>query len=154
MAPQHDETIVPVRPGLRAAVAPTAGTGAATPARKRPTLLVAGAALVAAAAAVFWWLPNWVERSRDAETVAVPPSAPVVEVPAGPQLSPEELAALEMQAQDLLAGLLTQQADLRPLNLAEWAADDQRRYEELSEAGDNAFLANDFASAGARRGNG
>lgn len=152
-AAQHDETIVPVRPGLRAsAAAPPVPAAAGGVGRSRPRawMALAGGVLVVGAAAVFWWLPAWVERERAAAVAAAPPPAPVVEVPTGPTLTPEELAALEIEAQDLLAELLTQQATLSALNLEQWAPDDQRRYQELSEAGDTAFLADDYTGAVAR----
>lgn len=154
-SPQHDETIVPVRPGLR----PSAGTKGehktATPQAERRSperlrVAVAGGVLAVAAAGVFWWLPSWVEREREAtlDAAEVPAAPePVVEQPAGPELTPEQRAALEAEAQDLLAELLTRQAELTALNLEQWAPDDQRRYRELSEAGDTAFLANDFTAA-------
>ena len=62
-------------------------------------------------------------------------------------LSAEEQAALKKQAEDLLAGLLTLQDRLTTLNAQMWASEDWQRYQALSEAGDNEFLANDFAAA-------
>ena len=63
-------------------------------------------------------------------------------------LSAEEQAALKKQAEDLLAGLLTLQDRLTTLNAQKWASEDWQRYQALSEAGDNAFLANDFRRCG------
>jgi hypothetical protein len=157
LSPQHDETIVPVRPGLRAAPAAPPEVASALPARRRSSeralLSAAAAVLAVAAAAVFWWLPRQVEREREAAAAAaalVAEPAPVVAEPAGPALTPQGLAALEAQSQDLLAELLTRQAELTALNLSQWAPDEERRYRELSEAGDTAFLANDYAAAVAR----
>jgi tetratricopeptide (TPR) repeat protein len=62
-------------------------------------------------------------------------------------LSAEEQAALKTQAEGLLAGLLTLQDRLVGLNAEQWANEDWQRYQGLSEAGDDAFLANDFAAA-------
>jgi hypothetical protein len=110
---------------------------------------IAGAlVLVLAAVAVFVWLPAVVERGEEArQAAAVPEPVAAEPEPSGPVLSPEETAALKAQAETLLAGLLTQQSALRALNLANWAADDEQRYRDLSEAGDNAFLADDFTAA-------
>jgi tetratricopeptide (TPR) repeat protein len=155
-SPQHDETIVPVRPGLRpapgAAAEPTpAAAPVARQLARRLRMGAVAALLTVAAAAVFWWLPSWVEREREATRTAAADTAaapePVVEEPTVPTLTAEQRAALEAEAQDLLAELLTRQAELTALNLEQWAPDDQRRYRELSEAGDTAFLANDFTAA-------
>ena len=62
-------------------------------------------------------------------------------------LSAEQQAALKKQAEELLAGLLTLQDRLTDLNASSWANEDWQRYQELSDAGDNAFLANDFTAA-------
>jgi hypothetical protein len=113
-------------------------------------LAVVAGVLTAAVAAVFWWLPSWMERERQATLAASESAAapePVVEEAAAPTLTPEQRAALEAEAQDLLAELLTRQAELTSLNLEQWAPDDQQRYRELSEAGDTAFLENDFTAA-------
>jgi tetratricopeptide (TPR) repeat protein len=47
----------------------------------------------------------------------------------------------------LLASLLTLTDDLTNVNVAQWAAEDWAKYEQLSEAGDNAFLADDFSTS-------
>ena len=148
--PQHDETIVPVRPGLR----PGAGgqhPEAAAPSkpvrpRPRPIAALAVAGALAAAAAVFFWLPAQVSGDRPA---SAPPEAGVElsAEPAGPVLSPAEQQALKVRAEDLLAGLLTLQSRLTSLSPRDWAGEDWQRYEELSETGDNAFLADDFPAA-------
>ena len=135
--PQHDETIVPVRPRAAAASGGAAPAGASR--TLRLLLASAGAvAFVVAAAAAFYWLPARLEQQRAA---ALPvEQAPAVEAPARPALSPEESAALRAQSGDLLAGLLTLQDDLTGLNVADWAADEWAKYQELSDAGDNAFV--------------
>jgi tetratricopeptide (TPR) repeat protein len=147
--PQHDETIVPVRPNLRGAGDLPRPAPARAPRLARLSLLwLGGAGLVAVAATAFYWLPARQEEQRAAAAarpVAEPDSA-VVE-PARPVLSPEESAALRAQAGDLLAGLLTLTDNLRSLNVDQWAPEDWAKYQELSEAGDNAFLADDFSTS-------
>ena len=64
-----------------------------------------------------------------------------------PQLSPEELAALEAQAEQLLAQLLTQQARLTDEGAAGWGGEDWVRYTELAKSGDDAYLAKAFDDA-------
>jgi tetratricopeptide (TPR) repeat protein len=82
-----------------------------------------------------------------AAAAAPAPAAPVAAAPVRPTLSPEEAAALKKQAEELLANLLTMQDRLKTLNAEIWANADWLRYQELSESGDDEFLANDFAAA-------
>ncbi|HSC14117.1 MAG TPA: hypothetical protein VLI71_03330 [Gammaproteobacteria bacterium] len=146
--PQHDETIVPVRPNLRGPAAePRAPVS--TPRLVRLSLTaLGGVALLVAAAAAFYWLPASVEEKR-AASVVQPAAEPAPEAPARRVLSAEESAALEAQAGNLLADLLTLTEELRRLNPENWAAEDWAKYEQLSEAGDNAFLAKDFETSAA-----
>jgi hypothetical protein len=104
--------------------------------------------LAVAAAAAFYWLPASVEEERAAAAVR-PAAEPTPAAPARPVLTPEESEKLKAQSGDLLAGLLTLQDQLTHLNVAAWAADDWAKYQQLSEAGDNAFLANDFSTSAA-----
>jgi tetratricopeptide (TPR) repeat protein len=142
---QHEETIVPVRPVLRS-TAGAAEPAAHTVSRGTQTTLylVAGLALVAAALAVFVWLPRWMAEPKVEQPAAAVP-APVVEEPAKPVLSPEELAALERETETLLAALLTQQRRLAELRAESWGGESWQRYSELGKSGDDAYLAKDFA---------
>jgi hypothetical protein len=144
--PQHDETIVPVRPNLRGAAAQRSAAAAAPPRSWRLPLMALGSvALVVAAVAAFYWLPARVEEERVvARPVADPATA---EEPARRTLSADEREALRVQSGNLLAGLLTLQDDLTRLNVADWAAEDWAKYQQLSEAGDNAFLAEDYETS-------
>lgn len=152
--PQRDETIVPVRPNLRggsAASKPAAHR--ASPGRKIAHVVLLGAGalgLAVAAAAGFYWLPQRAEQQKAALRPAPAPEPAASVEPARPVLTPEEEAELRARSGDLLAGLLTLTDELRRLNVAEWAAEDWAKYGEASEAGDNAFLANDFATSAAR----
>jgi tetratricopeptide (TPR) repeat protein len=147
-AREDEETVVPVRPGLaplRRAAAPPA------PVAVKSTgpfwYYVGGGVLLLAALFVFAILPRLVERSRAPEPA---PAASVAETPAEPErapLTPQELAALQAQADALLAGLLTQRKDLETLHAESWAAEEWSRYSALSDEGDDAYLANDFAKA-------
>jgi tetratricopeptide (TPR) repeat protein len=149
--PQHDETIVPVRPNLRAAAAePRRRDDRAPRLARLSLLLLGGLAFVLTAAAAFYWLPARYEEERAAAARPVAPEpAPSPEEPARPVLTPEEVAALRAQSNDLLAGLLTLTDDLARLNVDKWAAEDWAKYQQLSETGDNAFLAEDFATSAA-----
>jgi tetratricopeptide (TPR) repeat protein len=145
--PQHDETIVPLRPGFRAdAGAPSSAPSAAPARRSMPWTWLVGAALVVAVIVAFGWLPARVDEQRARPVAAEQPAA----APARPVLSADQQATLKKQAEEQLAGLLTLQDRLTDLNAADWAAEDWQRYEELSEAGDDAFLANDFTTAVSR----
>jgi hypothetical protein len=111
--------------------------------------VIGGAALLAAAVAAFYWLPARHEQQRAAAlrpAVALP--TPEAE-PQRPVLSKEEAEALRAQSNDLLAGLLTLTDELERLHVDSWAAEDWAKYQQLSEAGDNAFLADDFATSAA-----
>jgi hypothetical protein len=148
--PQHDETIVPVRPRLRGA----ASERQAPPPASRQRLVqlslmgLGGLALVVAATAAFYWLPASVEEERTA-AAAKPAAEPAPAAPARPVLTPEEAERLKAQSGDLLAGLLTLTDELERLNVEAWAAEDWAKYEQLSEAGDNAFLGDDFSTSAA-----
>ena len=143
--PQHDETIVPLRPGFRTEATQPARPSTAPRMPRSLPLLVLGVVLAAAVVFAFVWLPSRGEPER----VAVPQAAapPSAAEPERPVLSAEEQAALKQQAETLLAGLLTLQDRLTSLNVEKWDSEDWQRYQELSEAGDNAFLANDFSTA-------
>jgi len=104
-------------------------------------------ALLAATAVAFVWLPARLEQQRAAPVPVAAPSAAESSEPAQPVLSPEEREALRARSETLLANLLTLRERLTSLNVAVWAGDDWQRYEQLSDAGDNAFLANDFSTA-------
>ncbi|HET7608977.1 MAG TPA: hypothetical protein VFL84_09895 [Gammaproteobacteria bacterium] len=146
--PQHDETIVPVRPNLRgAAVAPRASVEAGSRLVRVSLTALGAVALGLAAAAAFYWLPASVDEERAA--AAARPAEPTPDVPARPVLTPEQAAALKAQSGDLLAGLLTLTDELEQLNVEAWAAEDWAKYQQLSEAGDNAFLADDFSTSAA-----
>src|SRR5262245_6780810 len=109
-------------------------------------MAVGGIALVVAAAAGVYWLPASVEEERTAAAVK-PAAEPAPEAPARPVLTPEESEKLKAQSGDLLAGLLTLTDELKHLNVEAWAAEDWAKYQQLSETGDNAFLANDFSTS-------
>jgi hypothetical protein len=101
---------------------------------------------------VFFWLPEWVADSeserQDAAAAQAEAAALAAAVePSAPKLSPQEVAALREQAETLLAGLLTQEQRLSAQSVAAWGGGEWQRYSELSNAGDDAFLADDFATA-------
>ena len=143
---QHEEAIVPVRPGLRAP------GGTAAPERRVATgpLLIAGAfaVLVVAAAVVFVALPSWVAEPAEQRAATAVPAATEPAEPAVPALSEEEIAALTDRADALLAQLLTQQQALETVSAGSWGGTDWQRYQELGRAGDDAYLAEALQDAG------
>ena len=142
LSPEQAETIVPVKPGLRAS-APAAGRSE----RGSRVWMIAGVAAVAVALGfVFFVLPRWVAPPvTDAAPAAA--TAPVAAPTPAPQLSAAELAALEDQAQQLLATLLTQSARLEEQGAEGWGGEQWQRYTELARAGDDAYLGKSFGDA-------
>jgi len=154
--PQHEETIIPVRPGF-GAVARPAGPPRTSPRLAARLLQFAVVALVVgAAAAVFVLLPRSAEQSKaaaaEAARVAAQAAAASAAKTVGPPLTPEEKAALQTEAQRLLASLLTQQKRLGELHADAWGAEAWDRYKSASSAGDDAYIANDFRAAVAQYG--
>ena len=135
--PGHEEAIVAVRPSLKGP------RRAVTRDRSRPTrsVPILGAALgllLALAGVVFFVLPGWVEDPAQEPLVEVVQPEPPA--PAAPELTPEELAALQAEAEGLLAQLLTQQGELDGQSASEWGGADFERYQALSREGDDAYL--------------
>jgi tetratricopeptide (TPR) repeat protein len=150
--PQHDETIVPVRPGLGAGTAVRSAVEAAqdrSASRRRALAAIAGSVVVlVTAAAVFVWLPRHQADVSAARAQAAAAAARAAQTTAPTEsLSPQEAAALKSRAEALLAALLTQQNRLDAQNVASWGGDSWQRYETLQRAGEDAFLANDFRAA-------
>lgn len=135
--PQHEETIIAVKPGFGAAKRKSARPDQVQ--RRLPWLGIAAAGLLALAAAVFFVLPSWVEERSASAPVAAPPVVEAPE-PAGPVLSEEEYAALREQAESLLADVLAQKARLEELSAPVWGADEWLRYDATARAGDDALL--------------
>jgi tetratricopeptide (TPR) repeat protein len=147
---QHEETIVPVRPGFRPAAAQAPPAAAPKGVAVGTAALIAGGAVVVALLfGAFFVLPRWMTESQRANDLPPAAAAPAEE-PVKPQLSPQQLADLQKQADALLAGLLTQQKDLAAHGAETWAGDDWGRYSALSDAGDDAYLAKDFEASVAR----
>jgi tetratricopeptide (TPR) repeat protein len=141
----HEQTIVPLKTGLRM----SAAVVTAEPPPWRFWLYTGGALalFVAAAGAVFVALPRWVAEADRERATAVPAPVEAPAPVAEPELSPEELAALEAKAEQLLAQLLTQQARLTDEGAAGWGGEDWVRYTELAKSGDDAYLAEAFDDA-------
>jgi len=149
--PKHDETIVPVRPGLGGSK-PLAGGAAQAPAsvsRLGPWLTAAGSlVLLAVAVVAFVWLPRHLADAKAArERAAVAPVAAAPAAATVEPLSPEDAERLRAQAEGLLVGLLTQQQRLNAQNVESWGGDSWHRHESLQRAGEDAFLAKDFRAA-------
>jgi tetratricopeptide (TPR) repeat protein len=144
---QHEETVVPVKPGLRAV--PAAEPAPLPEPRSGSTFwtIAGGAVLLVMAFGAFVLLPRWMEQRATAAAPQAANEAPVAPEPSKQQLSPQELAALERQADELLAGLLTQQRRLAELRSESWGGEQWQRYSELGAAGDDAYLEKDFQAA-------
>ena len=141
----HEEAIVPIRPGLGAGDAPPAEpTPAAAPPRGRrrdPTrfAFAALALLLLLAFGVVFLLPRWVAQQPDEPPPVVEQATPEPEAPDAPALDPELLAQLEATAEQRLAQLLTQQGELETMSVARWGGADWERHLELAREGDDAF---------------
>jgi tetratricopeptide (TPR) repeat protein len=149
---QHEETVVPIKPGLRAARSEAAAPGAASAEVRSRTPFwhyLAGGVLIAAAVFAFALFPRLVERSQEHKPASSAAAAPNA-APAVAPLSPEEAAALKAKAEKLLAELVTQQGQLEALHAESWGGDEYARYKDLGNGGEDAFLANDFAQAVAK----
>jgi hypothetical protein len=141
---EAEETIVAISPGFGATARPLARK----PRNMRAALLAGAAlALLLGLGAVFIALPGWVERRAEEVPVQAPVAVPTVAVPTGPVLSAEELAALEAEAESMLADLLQQRSRLESRSAANWGREDWSNYETLSRDGDDALLADEFALA-------
>ena len=150
--PQHEETVVPIKPGLRAARPEVAALAAAAPELRSRTPFwqyLAGGLLIAAAVFAFALFPRLVERSQARKPAAAAAAAPNA-APAPAPLSPEEAAALKSKAEALLSQLVAQQSQLEALHAESWGGEQYARYKELGNGGEDAFLANDFAQAVAK----
>ena len=145
--PSHEETIVPVRPGLKGAkpVAPREERSMVT---RTPILGISLGALLVVAAVVIFVLPDWVaeQQSQEPVTEVVEPAEVLVE-PAGPVLTAEELEALREEAERLLALLLPQQARLDAQTVSDWGGEDFEQYQASSREGDDAYLDDLFQDA-------
>jgi tetratricopeptide (TPR) repeat protein len=143
--PQADETIVAVKPGFGAAARrPLARKPRSA---RRPLLAGAAITLLLGLSTVFIALPRWVEQRADTVSPEVPAAPPTVAVPAVPALSAQELAALQAEAESLLADLLQQRSRLESRSAANWGREAWLRYETLSRDGDDALLADEYALA-------
>jgi tetratricopeptide (TPR) repeat protein len=147
-AQRHEETIVPVKPALRASAAGAGQSAAASSGRGSRWLTGALLGLlVVAAVGVFVLLPKWVAGPVDWTPPAVPVEPQQAAEPAAPVLSTAELAALKDQAETLLARLLTQQQRLERQSVSSWGGETHQRYAERARAGDDAYLAEAFGTA-------
>ena len=144
--PGHDETIVPVKPGLKG-LQPVVSKVDSEKAISTPTLVVSLGTLVVLVVVVFFVLPSWVEKQE--------PSQPLVEIVTPqlpdqseePSFTPEEMETLREEAEALLAQLLTQQGQLDGQSATEWGGEDFEQYEILAREGDDAYLSNAFYDA-------
>lgn len=145
--PGHDEVIEPVKLRLAEGGLPP---GRPPPPERRSVIAVGSvlAALIVVAIGVFLVLPSWVEeRAEQRAPDPTPVEQPVADVPAAPQLTPEELERLREQAEALLAELLPQQARLAELSAESWGGAQWEDYENSSRTGDDAYLANAYQDA-------
>ena len=146
-ATAHEETIVPVKPDV-ARVKPAAAARKTDSPRRRPRLVGAGLVLsMLLALAVIFVLPVWVADRQPEEPVAVESAEVLVEEPQEPVLTADELAAFREQAEALLGELLTQKGKLDGLAVAAWGEDAWEQYQQRSDSGDDAYIANAFQDA-------
>ncbi len=145
--PEHDETIVPIRSGIKENfIAPTPLDSEG---RNYSFKLVVSALIILASLAlgVIFLLPSWVAEQAPT-TEMVGQSIPSPESNSGVLvMSPEELSILRDKAEMLLAELLQQQGLLEAQGAANWAGEDWDLYQTLFRNGDDAFLADAFYDA-------
>jgi hypothetical protein len=116
--------------------------------RSLPLNAIIGVSLVVLLFAVFFALPRFV-GTRGEETPDVP--SPVVTAAATtPALTAEELAQLRSQAEAALAEVLELDGHLRDRSADVWGSADFITFDTLAREGDDAFLADDFATANDR----
>ncbi|MEE3197243.1 MAG: hypothetical protein VX225_02180, partial [Pseudomonadota bacterium] len=133
--PEHDETIVPIRSGIKENfIAPTPLDSGG---RNYSFKLVVSALVVLAflALGVIFLLPSWVaEQAPTTEMVgqSIPPPESNSGVLA---MSPEELGILRDKAETLLAELLQQQGLLEAQGAENWAGEDWDLYQTLFRNG-------------------
>ena len=146
---QHEETVVPIKPGLRAASAEAAAPVAPAPEVRSRTPFwqyLLGGVLIAVAVFAFALFPRLVERSNARKSTVAAAAAPST-APALAPLSAEEAAALKSKGEALLSQLIAQQNQLQALHVESWGGEQYARYKELSNGGDDAVLANDYAQS-------
>ncbi len=144
--PGHDETIVPVKPGLKG-LQPVVSKFNSETAISTPTLVITLGALALLVVGVFFVLPRWVEKQE--------PLQPLVEIVVPefpdqseePSFTSEELEALRQEAEALLTKLLTQQGQLDGQSVVEWGGENFEQYEMLAREGDDSYLRNAFYDA-------
>ena len=147
-SPQHDDAIVPVKAGLRAALKREEPAAAPRRLGRFVASAVGSVLLVVGVLAAFVWLPDRVESSRtNPAAVARDPTSAAPAVPSEPPLSAAEAARLRDVAERLLAGLLTQESELKAQGVEAWGGDDWQRYQELLRRGADALLGNDPRSS-------
>lgn len=119
-----------------------------------PWIWVALSVLILLALAVIFVLPRVVEQYELplVKRVEQPPAAPVNVQPVsqGPAVSPFEEAQLARQrreAQDVLASLLRQQAELEQVAVQDWAADTFAGALDAARRGDEFYRNGEFAQA-------
>ncbi len=145
--PEHDETIIPVRPGIKENFATPMPLDSEERDYSFKLIVLALVVLASLALGVIFLLPSWVENQV--------PTTEMVEQPAlSPEsnsgilvMSPEELGILRDKAEALLAELLQQQGLLEAQGAVNWAGEDWDLYQTLFRDGDDAFLADAFYDA-------
>ena len=145
--PEHDETIVPVRSGVKENFASPTSLDSEDQSYSSKLVISALVVLASLALGVIFLLPSWVaEQAPTAEMVGQ--SIPSPESNSGVLvMSPEELSILRDKAETLLAELLQQQGLLEAQGAANWAGEDWDLYQTLFRNGDDAFLADAFYDA-------
>ena len=137
------------RPLVPTAIAPPDATPAApAPNATSDPVKPAWLALLLAvllALAVGFGLPALMRKTPPSGDAATP--AAQAEEPADPLLSPEELAAARLDAQDALAEVLAAADTLEARHAAEWNADRWRAAQALIAAGEKAYRQQRFPAA-------
>lgn len=142
-----DEAIVPVNPGLHGSLKSVASAENSKQGVTVPLSSLWLGALIVIAVIVFFFLPGWVEEEPLQPVEAILDDVSDVAEPETPVFTPDELEAFRLEAEALLAQLITQQGQLDDQSVADWGGEDFEQYEALAKAGDDAYLSNAFYDA-------
>ncbi len=154
----------PVEPIDPASLQPPAADSGArlTPAQRTTLLVLVFVGLASIAVLVFWILPGVVDQQRASgpltqdppvplyeppETLSEPSGVPeaLTEIPAAP--AEPERAALRLQAESLLLGIIEQQEALQRQGVEQWAGQEYAEAITRGQAGDTYFRKQAFAEA-------
>jgi tetratricopeptide (TPR) repeat protein len=143
-----DETIRPIDPGLRRSTESDVEVSSRRASSRAITNAAIAAALVFSAIIVFFALPRFVPDPSLEREESVSAVDEAVEEPDRPRpMTREELEALRNRSQTALARLLSQKERIEARAVEIWGGEAWESYVALVDAGDDAYLRDDFSTA-------